>query len=40
MVLAQASMSDALGTEGGSAAPFLTSPEIGMAEIARRLRSS
>lgn len=41
VVLAQASMSDALGTEGGSAAaPFLTSPEIGMAEIARRLRSS
>ncbi len=40
VVLAQASMSDALGAPGSSGTtPFLTSPEIGMAGIARRLQS-
>lgn len=40
VVLAQASMSDALGAQGAAApVPFLTSPEIGMSEIARRLQS-
>ena len=40
VVLAQASMADAIGGEGNAPpVPFLTSPDLGMAEIARRLRS-
>ena len=41
VVLAQASMADAVGADGGKAAvPYLTSPETGMQDIASRLQSS
>ena len=40
VVLAQASMADALDTAAGVAVPYLTSPDIGMADIARRLRAA
>jgi Asp/Glu/hydantoin racemase len=40
VVLAQASMADALRAMPAGSLPFLTRPEIGMADIARRLRSS
>jgi Asp/Glu/hydantoin racemase len=39
VVLAQASMADALDGEH-AAIPYLTSPDIGMADIARRLRAA
>jgi Asp/Glu/hydantoin racemase len=40
VVLAQASMADSINTDGtATPVPFLTSPEIGMAEIARCLQS-
>lgn len=39
IVLAQASMADAIGGGGAFPVPFLTSPDIGMASIAKQLRS-